>query len=234
MKAAPTHGSICCLAIILAASGASCLAQAQTQNPAPSIEILKLKWERQVRLPRNFDPSVIPAGGAFSDPARSTSTAANAAPVGGLPATQSNPDVAFPSIPGRLPVVYVYSLKIRNSSAKTIEGVAWDYYFIDQAGNKEVGRHQFLSYERVLPNKGTTFHALLRSPPVRLVQLPPQRKKSSKPLERAMVQCVLYADNTVWRNPAARSGICEFLANQRSLLKKKRASAESLTHSNFS
>src|SRR5438552_17131300 len=107
MKAAPTHGSICCLAIILAASGASCLAQAQTQNPAPSIEILKLKWERQVRLPRNFDPSVIPAGGAFSDPARSTSTAANAAPVGGWHATQSNTDYDFPSIHGLLLDAYV-------------------------------------------------------------------------------------------------------------------------------
>jgi hypothetical protein len=27
---------------------------------APNIEILKLKWDREVRLPRNFDPSVIP------------------------------------------------------------------------------------------------------------------------------------------------------------------------------
>src|SRR6266480_2372194 len=112
------------------------------ENPAASIEVLKLKWEKEVRLPRNFDPSVIPANGAFNDPTSRTSASA---PTSALDATRiatarvaaaSSSSSEFPSMPGRLPVVYVYSMKVRNAGARAIEGIAWDYLFIDPTSNK--------------------------------------------------------------------------------------------------
>ncbi len=64
--------------------GASFGQEAQSAAP-PNIEILKLHWEKQVRLPRNFDPSVIPTNGSFVDPASRTSAAA---PASALDATR--------------------------------------------------------------------------------------------------------------------------------------------------
>ena len=197
------------------------MAQEKAEAAPVPLEILKLKWEKTARLPRNFDPSVIPtgSGGGFSDPARSVSSSTTVAPTGGVPSTQDNPYVTFPAVPNRLPVYYLYSIKIRNASSKPIAGIAWDYIFIDPNNNKEIGRHQFLSYEKVSPDKQVTFRGQLRSPPVRLVQSPPQ--KTWKLTEKAMIQCILYEDLTVWRNPIARPGICEFLASKRSVIKRK-------------
>src|ERR1700674_4939696 len=128
---------LCVIFISLAASGAP-LGQ-EPQDPAkPNIEIIKLHWERQVRLPRNYDPSVIPTGGTFSDPASRTtgSTGTGSAVEATRAATSARSAAAgsnnpFPATPGRLPVFYVYALKLKNIGSKTIEGIAWDYLFID-------------------------------------------------------------------------------------------------------
>ena len=61
----------------------STLAQSEEKKPSSGVEILKLKWEKQARLPRNFDPSVIPTGQVFSIPeSRTTMPGSTAAPIG--------------------------------------------------------------------------------------------------------------------------------------------------------
>src|SRR5436853_7934585 len=107
--------------------GASFGQEAQSAA-APNIEILKLHWEKQVRLPRNFDPSVIPANGSFVDPASSTSAAA---PTSALDATRVSTSARsaaaecnddFTSTPRPLPICYNYSMKIRKLIVKVIYG----------------------------------------------------------------------------------------------------------------
>src|SRR5260370_37412947 len=70
-----------CLAATISSFG-----QRSIETSPPAIEILKLKWEKEVRLPRNFDPSVIPTNGSFVDPALRTSAAA---PTSALDATRA-------------------------------------------------------------------------------------------------------------------------------------------------
>src|SRR6266496_1353348 len=83
----------------------------EAQNAgAPNIKILKIHWEKQVRFPSNFDPSIILTGNSFNDPASTTSVNTS-----NTETKTPNPQRAvlgnfFPSIPGRLPVYYVYSL----------------------------------------------------------------------------------------------------------------------------
>jgi hypothetical protein len=196
-------------------------------DPNNHIEILKLHWEKQVRLPRNFDPSVISTGVPFNDPTARTS------PSGPMTATDAaraatraqnaaaGASTAFPATPTRLPVFYAYSMKIKNDAAKTIEAVAWDYVFIDGTNGTEVSRHQFLSYEKVASGKTVTFKSQLRSPPTRIVQVADTHQQHSKLLEHAVVQCVLYADQTAWRNTQAAPDICKLLANARPLKRKE-------------
>lgn len=203
----------------------------EAQGPAKmNVQILKLHWERQVRLPRNFDPSIIPTGGTFNDPASRTSSPAAGASVisdATRAATRAQSVAAgssdaFPATPGRLPVFYEYSMKIKNVGSKTIEGLAWDYLFIDSGNNAELGTHQFLSYAKVPTDKYGTFKAQLRSPPIRVVRSSESTKNAHPRLiEKSVVQCVLYADDTVWKNPQARDGVCELLKSNKALIKRR-------------
>jgi hypothetical protein len=220
------------LVFVLLVPAATSFGQESRGPSAPNIEILKLRWEKQIQLPRNFDPSVISTGGTFSDPA-SRSSLSTVAPVDATRAATSAQSAAaganntFPATPGRLPIFYVYSLKIRNTSAKLIEGIAWDYLFIDPNSNTELGKHQFLSYEKIPANKSATLKSQLRSPPMRVIRAADSEKRAhgSRPkfIERAVIQCVLYADDTVWKNPAAREGVCELLKKTKALIKKRAA-----------
>jgi len=218
----------CVLITSLVACGAS-FGQEARDPTGPNIEILKLHWEKQVRLPRNFDPSIIPTGGTFSDPASRTSgsTGVSSSVDATRAATSTRSAAAgsnntFPATPGRLPVFYIYALKLRNIGSRTIEGMAWDYLFIDPTSNAELGTHQFLSYARIPTNKSATLEAQLRSPPTRVVRSSDSTKSAHpKLIEKSVVQCVLYADDTVWKNPHARDGVCELLRNDKALMKRK-------------
>jgi hypothetical protein len=212
---------------MLLASAAVSFGQEARVPTKPNIEILKLHWERQVRLPRNFDPSVISTGRTFSDPASSTASGAPTTAIDSTRAATSaqsasaGSSTAFPATPSRLPVFYVYSMKFENRGSRPIEGVAWDYIFIDPTSNAELGRHQFLSYERVVSGKRVTFESQLRSPPTRIVQASDSHAHRSRLVERAVIQCVLYDDGTTWQNPTAAADICNLLRNGKTLMKRK-------------
>src|SRR5256885_2731863 len=209
----------------VAAAGAS-RAQEAPSPAKPNLEIIKLHWEKQVRLPRNFDPSVIPTGGTFNDPASRTSSAAPTSPLEAVrvatraQSAAAGGGTAFPETPTRFQIVYVYSLKIRNQNTKTIEAIAWDYVFIDKSTTNELGRHQFLSYEKVAAGKTATFKSQLRSPPTRVVQASNARAKHPQMAERAVAQCVLYADDSSWRNHDAAVDVCHLLSKNQNLFKQ--------------
>ena len=219
--------------LLLVAVHVAASAQNQSDSSPLPLEILKLKWERQLQLPRNFDPSTIPATGVFNDsnvrntvnPAPNPLDATRAA-TSAQSNAQTSQTTVFPATPNRLPIVYVYSLRVKNVGGKTIDGVAWDYVFIDVTSNKEVGRHQFLSFQTLKDEKTTTFSSQMRSPPTRIVQTTNGNSGSNehpKYTGRAIIQCVLYADDTAWRGPQASSDICALLKTQRDLRRKKHA-----------
>src|SRR5437667_8057669 len=112
----------CWLILISLIPTAALLGQEAQNAAAPNIKILKIHWEKLVTLPRNFDPSIIPTGNSFDDPALMTSVNTSNTETKTPTTARATPGNFFPSTPGRLPVYYVYSLKIRNSG-KQIEGV---------------------------------------------------------------------------------------------------------------
>jgi hypothetical protein len=222
--------SRCCSLPFLCLIPAGALFGQEAQSTAvPNIEILKLHWEKQVRLPRNFDPSVIPANGSFVDPASRSSAAA---PTSALDATRvatqartaaAEANDEFPATPRRLPIFYNYSMKIRNLGLKVIDGIAWDYLFIDPRNRAEVSRHQFVSYAKIARNKTVTLQSDLRSPPTRIVRASDSGKDTHpKLVEQAVIQCILYGDGSVWKSPRARDGLCDLLKNNKPANKQKR------------
>ena len=195
------------------------LAQDRTDSPSSAIQILKLHWQKQVRLPNNYDPAIIPTRGVFVDPATKVPASL---PGTGIDATRppsSNPNTSidsnifFPTTPRRLPVYYLYSMKIKNLGTKRIEGVAWTYSFLDRETKTELGRHEFLSYRKITPGAVGLFENPLRSPPVRVVKASDEPTSPRQTSERATIQCILFADETTWRNVHASADVCKLLAN---------------------
>ena len=183
------------------------------------IQILKLHWQKQIRLPNNYDPAIIPTRGVFVDPA---SKAPTSLPGSGVDATRppsSNPntsvdsDTFFPATPRRLPVYYVYSMKLKNLGTRRIDAVAWTYSFIDRETKAELGRHEFLSYKKIASGAIGVLENPLRSPPLRVVKTSADPTSEKRMSERATVQCILFADETTWRNVHASDGVCKLLAN---------------------
>ncbi len=214
-------------------------------SASSNIEIIKLEWKREVRLPRNFDPAIIPTGGTFNDPATRTSSntptsvASDATRSSGGRSGAESSTGTFPATPSRLPVFYVYSMRVKNVGLKVIEGIAWDYIFIDKNLDAEVGRHKFLSYARIPTTKTVTLRADLRTPPISLIGAPTSgSSKHSRYTERAVVQCVLYEDQSVWKNPHGKDDVCEFLKKSKDSVKRnhgvgQRQSSQILSQSNW-
>jgi hypothetical protein len=220
-------GRLCLSLFICSAVTAVCHAQ-ESNTLSPPLEVLKLKWEKQVRLPRNFDPSITPTGGTFNDPAAKTIPTNPADAVRAATSAQSAAQAsnsAFPATPARLPVYYVYSLKMRNDADREIGAVAWDYLFLDPNTGAELARHQFLSYVKTEPSRTVTLQAQNRTPPIRILRAA-NNGKHTRPIERVEIQCVLFADDTVWRNRFGRKGTCELLKNSETALKQKRSNAQ--------
>jgi hypothetical protein len=210
----------------------SAFAQSQARQPSSGIEILKLQWKKQARLPRNFDPSVIPVGQVFSSAeARTIMPGSTAAPNGvGDQARAASAERSaalapvdyFPNTPARMPMFYVYSLKIRNDGPKTIQAVAWDYIFIDATTKAVLGNHQFLSYSSAKPAQIVTLQIAQRTRPRTVVQAGNVAKEAGpKVVERADIQCVLYDDETTWKNPAARDDVCALLKSGKPAVTRK-------------
>lgn len=212
----------CSLAFVTASG------QSTGSEAASGVQILQIKWEKQNRLPANFDPSVIPTGIALSQPETQTirpgTTAAVTAQRDIAIATahpSSQETGVFGNTPERLSVVYVYSMKLKNVGSKAIDGIAWDYIFLDPATNAEVSRRQLLSVAKISPDKTAKIEAPLRVPPVRKVSA--QNEKYGTFVERAVVQCVLYSDQSMWKNEQAPQAACDFLKKAKEAAKHPRS-----------
>jgi len=204
MKSERKRTILCSAAMMLVIACVSLSAQPQSESASSQIEVLKIKWERQARLPQDFDPSGGGASGTINDPTRSSRGGGGGSGGGDSSGTTQGLQPAGPS---RVSFSYVYSMKIQNHGSREIEGVAWDYIFLDPSTSAEVGRHQFLSFERVEPNKSATFHSEQRTPPVRTLSADANRKLA----EKALIRCVLYGDGSTWREPNTGEDVCNLL-----------------------
>jgi hypothetical protein len=114
-------------------------------------------------------------------------------------------------------------MKIKNHGSKEIDGVAWDYVFLDPKTSAELGRHQFLSFEKVAPDKTVTFQSEQRMPPVRTIRTQASEVNKHENLsEKSEIKCVLYADGTTWRDANASEDVCNLLRKGKAGLSHKR------------
>jgi len=210
-----------CSLPFVAASG-----QSTGSDAASGIQVLQIKWEKQNRLPGTYDPAIIPTGIALSQPASQTIR------PGTVASEQANRDIqlatahpssqetgVFGNAPGVPTPFFVYSAKVKNIGSKGIEGIAWDYVFLNPTTNAEVGRRQLLRVVKISPDKTANIENLL---PFRaLGATSAENQKGQKFIEQAVIQCVLYADQTTWKNEQAPQAACDYLKRAKEAAKRQ-------------
>src|SRR5947207_635425 len=124
-------------------------AQTVPTDSAPSdVAVIKFEWYKNARRPGWDAPTVSAANPPGTGPQLgSSSTRPNSARRG---------EVMLP---------YVYSVKLKNTGAKTISAVGWEYLFTDLSTGKELSRHPFRSLAEVHPNKEKTVIGSSTKPP---------------------------------------------------------------------
>jgi hypothetical protein len=109
-------------------------------------------------------------------------------------------------------------MKLKNVGAQGIDGVAWDFLFLNPATNAEVSRRKLLSLARISPDKTASIQASL---PFRALPLTAaENQKDQKFVERAVIQCVLYSDGSTWKNEQASQAACNALQRAKEAAKQ--------------
>lgn len=167
---------------------------APRSDAPPGVTIVKYKWLRMGVGPTvdaTFKAENDSATGSTSDPA--------------VPAQASG--VSDQNAP-----FFMYSLELRNDAGKTIRAVLWNYLIIDSKENEELGRHEFVSFDKVGRNSAKTLTVKSRLLPSRLVTVedtPPT--VTSTVVERVVLKCVVFDDGSVWQQSPASRQACEAL-----------------------
>ena len=166
----------------------------QKDEMPPGIAIREYKWEKIGPAPM-VDSSMkaesdSPSGGASSDP--------------------NVPDQAS-GVRSRDNTFFQYSVEVANDGIKPIKAVLWDYIITDSSNNEELGRHNFVSFEKVGRNSVKALRVRSRLSPSRVVTVqntPPPG--NSTVVERVVFRCVIFDDGTLWQQPGSNEN-CEAL-----------------------
>src|ERR1043166_10324323 len=97
---------------------------------------------------------------------------------------------------------FQYSVEVVNDGSKPIKAILWDYIITDSSNNEELGRHNFVSFEKVGRNTVKALRVRSRVSPSRVVTVqdtPPPG--NSTVVERVIFRCVVYDDGTLWQQP---------------------------------
>lgn len=199
-------------------------AQTSARNPTeaatpPGLLLLKFNWYDNSSLEGLDDSDLLPNNRNIEEDAsqrqkistgRTVSNTSERAVVASQPAVNppSQPPLKYVSKNEQ----YVYSVKIRNASAKTINALAWEYVFLDPVTRQELGSHKFLSLVKVKPDTNATLTGNTITPPTKVVTARGLLKNERKPfVEQVIIRCVAYSDMTVWENPSSGQGDCQAL-----------------------
>ena len=166
----------------------------QKDETPPGVAIRKYKWEKIGPAP-SIDSSMK----AESD-----------SPSGGSSSDSSAPDQAS-GMRSRDNSFFQYSVEVANDGNKPIKAILWDYIITDSSNNEELGRHNFVSFEKVGRNSVKALRVRSRLTPSRVVTVqnsPPPG--NSTVVERVIFRCVIYDDGTLWQQPGTNEN-CEAL-----------------------
>jgi hypothetical protein len=169
----------------------------QVESAAPDIEVVSAKWVMNVLKPR-----------AATGPAISSETIEKSERVNDpIPVIVPNPKDLSKPIERQF---YVYSAEILNRGQKVIKALKWSYVFSDRVTHEELKRHRTFGDATIRPSEKKTLQFRTPLSPPRVVNA--NSPNAASPFEeRVVIECVLFADGSLWTNPQAKPGLCDNL-----------------------
>jgi hypothetical protein len=97
---------------------------------------------------------------------------------------------------------FFYRASMKNTSAKAITEIDWDYIFFDEGTGDELDRREFTSVENIGPGKQKELSFTLLTPPTRRISVHSlDKKERSGIVGKVVIVRVKYADGSVWELP---------------------------------
>jgi hypothetical protein len=189
--------------------GAAAAAHAQTApkpSVPPDISVLESKWNWGTLNPA-LDEDPFRANDQYREDVRNKkemNRVNQQAARAGVNAVYSRPrKLVYEEVPTGPQVNYTYTAKVRNTGAKTVQAIVWTYVFFNLDTQKEVGRHQHTSKEKIRPGKSQNLTGRSASPPVQIIDARKAGSSSSDRIEeRIVIQRIEYTDGSVWQQPS--------------------------------
>lgn len=95
--------------------------------------------------------------------------------------------------------IYVYKITVKNSGAKRIKEVDWEFQFLNPETQEVMGTKQIISKVKLAPGKTQVIESHRPQPPTHIVsagQLDKKLKDQFK--EKVIIHRIEYTDGTVW------------------------------------
>lgn len=170
----------------------------------PEVIVLQKKWRMDVYNAKlNEDQFAVERQRAGADIERRNAEIQNdKLQAQGMP-TKPLPTSNTTTRPSGITVTYTYEMKVKNTGAKGIRTLTWDYVFADPDTKREVGRLRFESNIRI--GSGKTRNVIMRSlsSPTSTIDATKVDKKSPPQYaEQVIVRRISYADGSVWQAPS--------------------------------
>jgi len=181
-------------AFLLCMSAITCWGQEPPKDQTPpGVMIRKYKWEKI-----GPGPTVDSTFKAETDSPNGTSSDPN------------TPDQASGVKDQNVPF-FLYSVELKNDGSKAIKAILWNYLIMDGTTNEELGRHEFVSFDKVGSNAVRALTVKSRLTPSRIVTVQGTHPSTITVVERVILECVVYDDGTLWEQPGTTPQNCELL-----------------------
>lgn len=184
----------------------TCGAAAQTQSrypDAPGVAVVKKSWRvRAVDTSASGDP-LRASGERLEEEAVQKQIEDDYRRSGATTTPWPRPQVRWNTLRAQTRAVqYIFEAEIKNTGAKRIRGVVWEYVFLDAAGERELGYRPFASRVNVGPGGSAKLIGRL----TKIVNSAAALKEARKAADRTRgkfpelisIRRVEYDDGSVW------------------------------------
>jgi len=191
--------------LVLLCAGVVC---AQQQQSNVAVEIVKFSWSKE-RIGWERDPFSGPIENFDETRARQRNEKriegakrGNSAEVDRIKrearADAANIAAKHKDPPSRY--VFVYKATVKNTTAKAIKSIDWDYVFLERGTENELGRQQFTSEEKIAAGKTKELVVTITKPPTKTISLTALNSNERGTLDgRVILVRIDYADGTSWQ-----------------------------------
>jgi hypothetical protein len=185
------------MALLMILLAGSIAAQSPSSTSGvPDMAVIKISWRWVGHNPKLDNVPLI------GNPERALRMAVNTARTNADP---TQPLLSVPPVETPPPTVrpwtgFIYYFTVKNTGAKIIRNVVFEYAFTDPSTQRTVGRRQYKSKVKIRPGMLANLIVHTSLPPIGTINATQAGDDSQdQSLEHVVIQRIKYADGSVWQ-----------------------------------